>query len=143
MSDSLTVNKLIEIQTPVSKVWKALTDAALIKQYFFGTHVISEWKEGTPIYFTGAWNGTDYKDKGMILKLEKEKIFQYTYWSNFSGLPDVPENYSVVTYQLSSLNDTATLLHLTQDHFPNASMIEHSDKGWDGVLKLLKELLEK
>ena len=136
------LKKTIHIKAPTSKVWDALTNPAIIKQWLFGTNVITDWKVGSPILFTGTWNGTEYKDKGNILLFEKEKTFQYNYWSGFSGLPDAPENYSTITFSLLPDNGH-THLGLTQKDFANDTMFEHSDKNWDETLKLFKSICEK
>ena len=77
---------------------EALTYPKIIHQWLFGTTVISDWKPGSPILFTGSWQGQEYQDKGTILQLEKEEKFQYNYWSGFPGLPDIGENYSIIGF---------------------------------------------
>ena len=139
---SLVLRKTLSIKAPAPKVWEALTSPELIKQYLFGTKVISDWKVGSPIRFTGTWEGKEYEDKGTILKFEKGKIFQYNYWSSFSSLPDVPEHYAVLTFELSSHGGT-TELSLTQDNISDDAALEHSSKNWDGVLGAMKKLIEK
>jgi uncharacterized protein YndB with AHSA1/START domain len=136
------LTKTIHINAPASKVWDALTNPAIIKQWLFGTNVISDWKVGSPILFTGVWQGTEYKDKGNILQFDKEKVFQYNYWSGFSGLADAIENYSIVTFKLEATNNE-TQLTLTQTHFPTEIGYEHSDKNWDATLELMKKIIEK
>ncbi|MBW0432823.1 ATPase [Leptospira yasudae] len=142
MSQKLILKKQISIQAPIAKVWNGLIDPEIIKLYLYGTKTISDWKVGSPIVFTGVWEEKEYKDHGTILKFEKEKIFQYNYWSNFSGIPDVPENYSIITFELKS-EGTSTILTLTQENFPTQTSYEHSDTGWDHSLKILKEFLER
>lgn len=56
-----------------------------------GTKVSTGWKEGSPITYKGNYNGKDYQDKGIIKKIEPEKIFQSTYWSSMGGKEDKPE----------------------------------------------------
>ena len=141
-SNTLILRRTVSINAPASKVWEALTTPAWIKQYLFGTETISDWKVGSPIIFTGTWEGKEYQDKGTILKFEKEKVFQYNYWSSFSGLPDVPENYAVLTFELSPHGNSTELL-LTQDNIANETALEHSSKNWDGVIATMKGLLEK
>ena len=134
--------KTVDINASTKKVWEALTEPQLIKQWLFGTNVISDWKVGSPILFTGTWQGTEYKDKGTILQLEPEKIFQYNYWSGFSGLPDTIENYSIITFELFPKTN-CTQLTLTQSNFPTEIGYEHSDKNWNGTLALMKSIIEK
>ena len=136
------LNKSVFIKASPAKVWDALTNPELIKQWLFGTNVISDWNVGSPIYFTGEWQGTEYKDKGTILQLEKEKVFQYNYWSGFSGLPDSIEYYSIITFTLEPTSK-GTQLNLTQSNFPTETGYEHSDKNWDTVLEVMKTVIEK
>ena len=138
----LILHKTLSIKAPASRVWEALTTPEWIKKYLFGTQAISDWKVGSPIIFTGTWEGKEYKDKGTILKFEKEKVFQYNYWSSFSTLPDLPENYSVLTFELSARGGQ-TELSLTQNNIPTQAALEHSSSNWEGVLQTMKGLLEK
>src|SRR5258706_6479457 len=100
MDHSLGIEKSILIRTTRSKIWKALTDPAIIKEYLFGTETITDWKVGSELIFQGEWEGKIYKDKGHILEIIPESLLSYDYWSGFSGMADVPENYATVTYTL-------------------------------------------
>ena len=132
----------ITIDAPVAKVWDALTNPAVIKQYMFGTNVVSDWKEGRPIVWKGEWQGKTYEDKGVILKLERERTIQYSHFSPLAGLPDVPENYHTVTVVLFS-EGARTLVSLSQDHNATEQEREHSAQNWGMMLEALKSLLEK
>ena len=131
------------IQASPDVVWKALTNREIIKKYFFGTEAISDWKVGSSLIFQGEWEGKTYQDKGTILAAEPGKMLQYNYWSGFSGLEDVPENYSLVTYRLSSGTEPdQTTLVLTQEGFAGEEALAHAEGGWTMVLDNLKKLLE-
>src|SRR2546427_90916 len=80
------------INAPLARVWDTLVDPEAIRRYMFGTTVVSDWKEGGPIVWKGEWKGKAYEDKGVILRLEPERILQYSHFSPQSGLPDTPEN---------------------------------------------------
>ena len=142
MSANLIAKATTNISAPASRVWDALTNPAIIKQYFFGTQAVSDWKEGSPLEFRGEWEGKKYVDKGTILKIEPEKLFQYTYLSSFSNLPDAPENYANISYELYE-EDGETALTVKQENIANEEAREHSEKNWEHVLKSLKDLLEK
>lgn len=142
MDKSLIVEKKVVIETGAEKVWHALTDRETIKKYFFGTEAISDWKVGSSLIFKGEWEGKTYQDKGNILESEPGKKLKYNYWSAWSGLDDVPENYSLVTYSLSSSGNHTTL-ELTQEGFANQEGLEHAQGGWNAVLDNLKKLLEQ
>jgi uncharacterized protein YndB with AHSA1/START domain len=142
MAIDKTLIKTVNINATPKKVWEALTKSKIIKKWLFGTNVISDWKPGSSIFFTGNWQGTEYKDKGTILQLEKEKVFQYNYWSSFSGLSDTSENYSSISFELTPV-PAGTQLTLKHSHFPTETGYEHSDKNWDATLALMKEIIEK
>ena len=129
------------IHAPVPDVWEALTDPKLIKQYMFGTEVVSAWKEGAAIAWKGIWEGKPYEDKGVILKLIPRKMLQYTHFSPLAGQPDLPENYHTMTYELTD-KGTETFLSLSQDNNPTEKAQEHSEKMWGSMLIGLKKLLE-
>ena len=73
MSKGLVAKASISVNAPISKVWDSLVNPALIKQYMFGTNVVSDWKEGSPIVWKGEWQGNTYEDKGVILKLDPQR----------------------------------------------------------------------
>lgn len=142
MSANLIAKASTNIAVPATRVWDALTNPELIRQYFFGTEAVSDWKEGSPLEFRGEWEGKKYLDKGVILKSEQPKLFQYTYFSSFSNLPDVPENYANISYELIE-EDGETMLTIKQENVANEEARKHSEENWAYVLKNLKDLLEK
>jgi uncharacterized protein YndB with AHSA1/START domain len=137
----LVLQKSISINAAAPHVWAALTDPGIIKLWLFGTNVISDWKVGGSILFTGNWQGTEYMDKGTILEYESEKTLKYNYWSGFSGLPDIPENYSVITFTLTP-RENDCVLTLRQTNFATETMYQHSDTNWDATLDTLKKVIE-
>ncbi len=132
----------LEINSSLANVWDALINPEKIKQYLFGTNAQCDWKVGSPLRFTGAWEGKSYEDKGTILAIDKEKLLSYNYWSNFSGLPDLPENYQIVTFRLKELHGK-TELQLIQQNIRSEESKLHSEQNWKMVLNSLKELAEK
>ena len=143
MNNKLTATAKTTIHAPASKVWDALTKPELIKQYLFGTDVISDWKVGSPIVYKGEWEGKSFEDMGKILKLEPKKMLMSTHWSPLSGVPDIPENYHTVTYQLSEKNGSgSTDVTITQDNNANEEERTHSEQNWKTVLDGMKKLLE-
>jgi len=137
----LVLEKSIMLKTDTSNVWNALTNPEIIKQYFFGTEAVSDWKEGSPLYFKGVWEGKEYLDKGTILKMEPGKLFRYNYWSSFSGTEDIPENYANITYKLLPENG-GTKLTVIQDNIATEEARNHSDQNWGMVLDSLRKIVE-
>jgi uncharacterized protein YndB with AHSA1/START domain len=136
-----TLSKSLTINAPAAKVWKALTDASIVKQYFFGTNVKSDWKKGSPIIWEGEWEGKSYQDTGTILDIDPGKYIKYNYWSSMSGTENKPENYANITYTLDE-KDGKTELKLTQDNIKNKESLEHSEQNWMMVFGKMKEMVE-
>src|SRR6266550_4799543 len=124
MANKLSVKVSRDINAPVSKVWQALTDPALIKQYLFGTETSSDWKKGSSITYTGVWEGKSYEDKGKIVDIIPEKLLHTTYFSSMSGKEDKPENYANVIYEVHPSNGHS-IITISQDNIENEAGIEH------------------
>jgi uncharacterized protein YndB with AHSA1/START domain len=142
MSGNLSATAEITINAPVSMVWDALMNPELVKKYFFGTNVKSDWEVGSPVTFTGEYEGKTYMDKGTVLRKEANKLLVYSYWSSMRGQPDTPENYMNITYRLAE-KDGGTHLSLVQDNVSSEKERQHSEQNWNVVLGNLKKLLEE
>ncbi len=142
MKSNIKAEVSIHINAPVSKLWAALTEPELIKQYFFGTNTDTDWKPGSPVRFYGTWEGKNYEDKGTVLDVQQDKLIKYSYWSSMSGIEDKPENYVIVSYKISGEDNNLTLTVL-QENIPDEKMKSHSEENWKKVLHGLKKLVEK
>ena len=142
MNKGLVAKASTTINAPAGKVWEALTKPEIIRQYMFGTSVVSDWKVGSSILWKGEWQGKPYEDKGKILDLEEERMLQYSHFSPLTGKPDVPENYHTVTVELAA-DGQQTAVSLSQDNNASEEAREHSEKNWNMVLQKLRGLLEE
>lgn len=136
------VKKGISINAEPSIVWDALTDPVKTKKYFFNCKVVSSWKEGSPITFKGRmfWI-IPIKMTGRIIKIEPEKLLQY----NLKNSSDDSSTFSTVTDKLT-YKDGKTTLSITDDVGSGGDAEKRyskSVKGWDKVLKGLKEMIEE
>lgn len=146
--DDVTAQASKLIPAPAPAVWKALTTPAMIKQYFFGADVASDFRVGSPITFRGEFNGRAYEDKGEVLDVQPEKRLRMSHWSELSGKPDAPENYHVVTYDLQPQGQ-GTRVTLSQGKLQGG--VSENDrahraeweKNWAMVLDGLERLLLK
>lgn len=142
MSDTYISKASIDINTSPEKIWNALVQPDIAKEYFFGAEIISDWKEDSPIVFKGEYNGNAYEEKG-ILKCVKPNIqLQYTHWSNLEGIPDIPENYRVWTFDIVE-KENCTQLLVSEDNIPTEKKQERSNEFWNGVLLNIKQIVEK
>jgi uncharacterized protein YndB with AHSA1/START domain len=142
MQRSLVATSSTTINASPKKTWDALVTPEAIKQYMFGATVVSDWNEGSPIVWKGEWQGKRYEDKGVILRLDRERQLRYTLFSPLSGLPDNPENYHTVTIDLVP-EGASTRVSLAQDNNPTEEAREHSEKNWKTMLAGLKQYVEK
>lgn len=133
----------VEIAAGAEKVWRALTDPAMIKQYLFGTETVTDWVVGHPLRFRGEYQGKRYEDKGTILANEPGRKLSYSYWSSMGGVPDTPEHYRVVAFELAPAG-TGTRLTLTQSVIVSdtADTLAHTASNWTMVLQGLSKLVE-
>ena len=129
------------IHAPADAVWKALVDPALIKQYMFGSDVTSDWTVGSPIVYSGEYEGKPYQDHGTILDLRPGELLRSTHFSPLSGKQDIPENYHTLTWSIEPDGEKTTLT-LTQDNNETEDAAKHSEDNWKTVLKGLKKLVE-
>jgi len=141
MNRKLVAKATILIHAPRSRVWEALTDPELIQQYLFGTEVTTDWQVGSPIIYKGMWEGKPFEDKGNVLQIEPEKLLVSSFWSALSGLPDIPENYQTVRYELAA-EGSATRVTVTQDNNNSREEADRAAGNWKMVLDGMKKLLE-
>ncbi len=142
----LKVSRSVDINAEPSKVWEALTNPEIIKEYLFGTETITDWEPGSEIIFQGTYgdnNEHSYRDKGVVqVNIPNEKL-SYRYWSGFSGLEDVPENYSMVTYTLKSSDNKTTNFTWTQEGYGTEEGYKHSVNGMAAFLEQIKGIVER
>lgn len=142
----LTIKKNITINAPASKVWKVLTKPEFTKKYMFGCEVDSDWEEGSSV----EWKiYQDLKEtiyvKGKVIKIKPEKHLTYSTFDPQGGLPDIPENYLTVTYDLVQKNNQTTLTVLQGDFSTVAEgpdRFSDAEKGWEVTLPEIKTIAE-
>lgn len=142
MDQSLKVIKSIKVSAAPSQVWDALVNPKKIEQYLFGTKTTSDWKVGSTILFEGEMGGQQYKDKGNVLEVIENKYINYNYWSGFSGLPDSPENYCLVSYKIDKQIDNNVLFTWEQVGFSSEEYKCHTENGLGSILQKIKEIVE-
>ena len=135
----------LSIGAPISRVWRLLTHPASMHRWMVDDgaemDIISNWKTGSPIVFRGNLHGLSYETKGTILRLEPKAVLEYNYWSSLSQQADVPENYSVITFQLAA-SEGDTLLTFNHRDIPEGTIYQHFRFYWRGALGGLKNMAE-
>lgn len=137
----MIIEKTRDINASKKAVWNVLTDPNYIRDWL-GVQIETDWREESPITFSFSWDGKSFTDRGHVLKFKELDTFSYDYWSQFSGTPDAPENYSIISFQLFDKHDSTTLI-LTHRNFSTPTMYKHSDKNWEETLDKIMQLAEK
>jgi uncharacterized protein YndB with AHSA1/START domain len=137
----ITTTQSITIDAAIDDVWKAITTPSSIEQWFFGVQTETDWQPGNSIVHRGGWQGKPYEDKGTILRIEPPTLLVHTHWSAMSGLPDEPENYEEIRWELAE-REGGTLLTLSESNLASEEAKTASEQAWTTVLGNLKQLLE-
>ena len=137
--------KTIQINASPAKVWEALTKPELMRQWMVesGTEIeiVTDWNVGSPIVIRGNLHRVNFENKGRVLQFDPARTLQYTHLSSLSGLPDQPQSYSVVTFQLAATEDQ-TRLTLTLHNFPTEAIYKHLVFYWNVALESFRKKVE-
>ncbi len=138
-----------EIDASPEVVWTALTTPTVLGKAFFGSQVQTSWemswKVGSPIRFRGEWKGKAFEDKGQVKAFSPSKQLRFTHWSELSGVPDSPDHYHVVSFDLapSGKGTKVTLTQENEDGKPVAPTVRQElTKNWTAILEGLKKAIE-
>jgi uncharacterized protein YndB with AHSA1/START domain len=135
-----------EIDASLAVVWDALTNPEFIRRWMLDTEmeIISDWQVGRPIVFRGELNGHRFENRGTIRAFEPATVFEYDYWSSLSRskVPDRPENYTTVRFELEGLQ-RGTKLTVFLSNFVDESIYRHVKFYWNGTLPVLKRFCEE
>ncbi len=145
----LLIKNSITINSTADKVWDALTNPEQTKKYMFGCETVSDWKEGSSLLWKGSYEGKEMVFvKGTVLKLEKDKLLEYTVFDPNSTMEDIPENYLTVSYELLDSNGSITL-NVTQGDYNAVGDGErrykesnNNGEGWNPILVKIKDQIE-
>jgi len=138
-----TISK-IEINSTASKVWIAITDVEMVKQWQYGSVLTTTWEPGTSIRFSTEWNGKLFEQWGTVIDFVPEKTLRYSLFAPRDDLLDSPENYFFMTYSLEE-NQGSTVLSIIQDD-PRPQALPHgsvNEEQGNAILKGLKDLIER
>lgn len=143
MNHDLQVTGKITINASLERVWDIMTNPAIIKEYLFGTETITDWKKGSDIVFQGEYGETKYRDHGVILENIPGHKLSYSYWTGFSGLADVPENYATITYLFEKKGDALTDFSWIQRGYGSEQGYQHSLQGMEAFMNQIKGIAER
>jgi DNA-binding transcriptional ArsR family regulator/uncharacterized protein YndB with AHSA1/START domain len=128
----------IFIRTTPERLWRAITDPADTRQYYFGTDVQSDWKTGSKlVYLDHGEVSLDCK----ILEIDPAHKLVHSFVALYS--PEMAnEKPSRVTWEIEKMGD-ACRLTLVHDEFDGQTATYYSvEHGWSQILSGLKTLIE-
>ena len=131
----------IFIQAPVQKVWDALTKPGLVKQWQYGSDLITDWKIGNDIRFRTEWEGKVFEQWGKVLDVRPNDLLKYNLFAPRPGLEDKPENYFIMSYVLTQEIGQTKLQIIQEDNRPNARQEEPQGEE-NPILQSLKKVIE-
>jgi len=137
-----TTDSVVKIHAPASKVWLALTVPGLVKQWQYGSDLLTTWVPGTPIVFRNEWNGQVFEQKGTVVEFTPASRLKYSLFFPSPGLPDIPENYFFMTYELTESSGVTSLLFRQEDPRPVPPDAPAGGEEGPDVLSDLKTLVE-
>jgi uncharacterized protein YndB with AHSA1/START domain len=127
------------IRTTPEKLWQALTDPEMTRQFWCGLRQESEWKPGAAWRIMLPDGGA--ADSGEIVEVEPLRKLVIKWRNEFQ--PELrAEGYSRMTYQLEPAGKSVklTITHLMDK--PDSKFIQAVSNGWPHILASLKSLLE-
>lgn len=131
----------LTINAPLQKVWDVLTQPEWVKQWQFGSDLLTDWKAGSTIRFSTAWDGKIFEQWGHVLEVVPRQLIRYSLFAPRPGLEDKPENYFVMSYVLAQNQEQVELTIIQEDNRPGA--VQEEPQGEENpVLKGLKTLCE-
>jgi uncharacterized protein YndB with AHSA1/START domain len=128
----------IYIRTTPERLWQALTDGELTKQYYYDTEVRSDLTVGSPFRY---YAGDDVLLDGEILEADPPRRLVTTFSALWSPAvaADPP---SRITYEIEPMG-AACRLRMIHDGFETETATYHEVAGgWSPILSGLKTLLE-
>lgn len=138
-----TTTSRVVIEAPANRVWAALTQPALVKQWQYGADLTTTWTAGSPIEFRNEWNGDVFLQSGTVLDVDAPRSLRYSLFFPRPGLEDRPEDRFVMTYRLNERAGSTELTIVQDDPRESGDIDETSDDGSNPVLQALKALVEK
>ena len=128
----------IYIKTTPERLWRAITDPADTRLYYYGTEVQSDWKVGSRLtYLDGGQISLDCK----ILEIDPARRLVHTFTMAYD--PEMAsERPSRVTWEIEQLGDSCRLTLVHDEFDGETKTFREVEHGWSQILSGLKTLLE-
>ncbi len=129
----------IYIRTTPERLWQALTDGELTKQYYYGSEIRSDLTAGSPFQYFD--DGDNLLLDGKILEVDPPRRLVTTFSALWS--PDVAADPpSRLTWEIEPMGAACRLRMIHDDLAPGSATLHEVAGGWSHILSGLKTLLE-
>ena len=128
------------IDAPIQAVWIALTSTESHSRMMFGSSVATDWEPGSPITWSGTWQGKPFTDHGEITAVEEPTRLAVTHYSPLGGQEDTPEHYHAIEWRLEPIG-SRTRVTLLQDNNATTDAAAEAEANWAASLDLLAGLV--
>jgi uncharacterized protein YndB with AHSA1/START domain len=126
------------IATTPAKVWKALTEGELTRQYWKHTNE-SDWKPGSKWKHVADDGKGTVKLVGQVIEVMPNKRLVLT-WTDVENAGN-PGKHSRVAIDIETVGEMVRLT-VTHEELKSAEMTKKISNGWPRVLSSLKSFLE-
>ena len=138
MSNPLHVYEIYIRATP-ERIWQAITDSELVKRYYFGSVIDSEFRPGSPIVYKQPDTGR-IDITGDVVEADPPRRLVHTF--KVAWDPDVDDPPTRVTWEITPMGG-ACKVSVTHDGFADENETFRQTKdGWPLILSGLKTVLE-
>ena len=128
----------VYVRATPERVWQGITDGELTKDYYFGSRISSDWREGSRFEMHSP-DGTEVWIEGELLEVDAPRRLVQSFrahWDEEMG----QQSPSRVTWELEPAG-AATRVRVTHDDLTEAAAAQVT-MGWPRILSGLKTLLE-
>jgi uncharacterized protein YndB with AHSA1/START domain len=140
MSDRPSFVYVTYIATTPEKLWRALTDGTVTREYWGGRTIESDWKVGSP-FLLRKQDGSGDGAHGVVLEAEPPHKLVLSW--GFARPGEAAPPASRVTFTIEKTGPADVKLRVVHEaHEPGSRVDEQVREGWSAILSSLKTLLE-
>jgi len=139
------------LKAPLSRVWKAISDAQEFGEWFKVDMSGQTFRPGEPVHAKTTYPGYEGMPFEMVVALvEPERLFSFR-WHPYSGEPDYDysdEPTTLVEFELEEV-DGGTKLRVTESGFDNiplarrAEALRMNSEGWGIQVENVRKYVER
>lgn len=127
------------IRTTPERLWQALTDGELTRQYYFGSRVETDWRPGSRYAYPNPDGGIFVE--GEVLEVDPPRrlvaTFRPTWRPEAASAPPM-----TVTWEITPVGDACKLTLIHDGFDPATPLGQAIIAGWTQIISGLKTLLE-